>query len=90
MEFIQSEWAGPRKNLEGCIYRKNSTMQKCREVREAIAGRMPQRDAKENGGLLSHLHFQSASSVDKLLNNGKLCKPMRYAIMCGTGGILPE
>lgn len=50
---------------------------------------MPERSAKNNGGLLSHLHFQYASSMDKLLQNGKLCNPMWYATMCdGKGSLL--
>ena len=43
---------------------------------------MPDRTAKNNGGLLSHLHYQYASSVDKLLKDDSLCKPMWYATMC--------
>lgn len=49
---------------------------------------MPERSAKENGGLLSHLHFQYASSVDLLLNENKLCKSMWYATMCDADGSL--
>ncbi len=50
---------------------------------------MPERAAKNNGGLLSHLHFQYASSIEKLLKDGALCKPMWYATMCdGKGSLL--
>lgn len=49
---------------------------------------MPNRSAKENGGLLSHLHFQYASSKDLLLKDGKLCKPMWYPTMCDAEGNL--
>lgn len=50
---------------------------------------MPQRSAKNNGGLLSHLHFQYASSLEKILKDGVLCKPMWYATMCdGEGSLL--
>lgn len=51
---------------------------------------MPERSAKENGGLLSHLHFQYADSPDKLLCNGKLVNPMWYATMCDGDGSLLE
>jgi len=43
---------------------------------------MPERSAKEKGGLISHLHFQYASSVDLLVKEGKLCRPTWYATMC--------
>ncbi len=43
---------------------------------------MPTRSEKNNGGLLSHLHFQYAGSPEKLLKDGVLCKPMWYATMC--------
>lgn len=44
---------------------------------------MPSRDAKEKGGLISHLHFQYASNPTKLLrSNGTLKKPHWYATMC--------
>lgn len=49
---------------------------------------MPERSAKDNGGLLSHLHFQYAGSMDKLLKDSKLCKPMWYATMCAGDGTL--
>ena len=53
---------------------------------------MPSRTARKNGGLLSHLHFQYASSPDKLFDpeNGKLCSPMWYATMCDGDGTLLE
>lgn len=47
---------------------------------------MPERSAIEHGGLLSHLHFQYASSVDLLLKDDKLCRPMWYATMCAESG----
>ena len=43
---------------------------------------MPDRQAKNNGGLLSHLHYQYGSSKDVLLTDGKLANPMWYATMC--------
>lgn len=50
---------------------------------------MPERSAKNTGGLLSHLHFQYASSLETLLQDGNLCKPMWYATMCdGEGSLL--
>ncbi len=52
---------------------------------------MPERSAKNNGGLLSHLHFQYAGSPEKLLKDGVLCKPMWYATMCdGDGDLLQQ
>lgn len=51
---------------------------------------MPARDAKNHGGLLSHLHFQYASSLEMLLKDGNLCKPMWYATMCDGDGTLLE
>ena len=51
---------------------------------------MPERTAKQNGGLLSHLHFQYASDMDNLLKEGTLCKPMWYATMCDGEGSLLE
>ena len=49
---------------------------------------MPPRSALKDGGLLSHLHFQYASSIDRLLKDGKLVKPMWYATMCAGDGTL--
>ena len=49
---------------------------------------MPERSEKEKGGLLSHLHFQYASSADLLFKDNKLCKPMWYATMCDADGSL--
>lgn len=49
---------------------------------------MPDRTAKDNGGLLSHLHFQYASTPDALLKDGTLCKPMWYATMGDADGDL--
>ncbi len=51
---------------------------------------MPERNAKNNGGLLSHLHFQYASSLENMLKDGVLCKPMWYATMCDGEGTLLE
>lgn len=51
---------------------------------------MPSRSALEEGGLLSHLHFQYASSIDRLLKDGKLVKPMWYATMCADDGMLMD
>ena len=49
---------------------------------------MPERAAKESGGLLSHLHFQYAGTQEELLKDGSLCKPMWYATMCDADGDL--
>lgn len=49
---------------------------------------MPERSAKDTGGLLSHLHFQYASSTEKLMENGKLENPLWYATMCVCEGTL--
>lgn len=44
---------------------------------------MPERAAKDSGGLISHLHFQYASKKELLLAaDGKLKKPHWYATMC--------
>lgn len=43
---------------------------------------MPERDAKDNGGLISHLHYQFASFLDKLINDDKLVNPYWYPTMC--------
>ncbi len=51
---------------------------------------MPARDAKNHGGLLSHLHFQYASNLEMLLKYDALCKPMLYATMCDVEGTLSE
>ena len=51
---------------------------------------MPDRNAKNNGGLLSHLHFQYANRIENLLRDGTLCKPMWYATMCDGEGTLLE
>lgn len=53
---------------------------------------MPPRTARQNGGLLSHLHFQYASSPEKLFDpeRGTLRDPMWYATMCDGDGSLPE
>ena len=49
---------------------------------------MPEKNAVKEGGLLSHLHFQFASSKEQLLQEGKLCRPMWYATMCAEGSLL--
>ena len=49
---------------------------------------MPPRSALAEGGLLSHLHFQYAGSLDNLLKEGKLVRPMWYATMCAGDGTL--
>lgn len=53
---------------------------------------MPPRTARKSGGLLSHLHFQYASSPDKLFDpeSGTLRSPMWYATMCDGNGTLLE
>lgn len=53
---------------------------------------MPPRTARKSGGLLSHLHFQYASSPEKLFDpeNGTLRAPMWYATMCDGDGSLLE
>lgn len=44
---------------------------------------MPERSAKEQGRLISHLHFQFAAQKAQLIKpNGKLCSPHWYATMC--------
>lgn len=43
---------------------------------------MPERDAKDHGGLISHLHFQYASSKEQLLRGERLRKSHWYATMC--------
>ena len=43
---------------------------------------MPEREARESGGLLAHTHFQFASSVDGLITpEGRLANPRWYATM---------
>ena len=43
---------------------------------------MPEREARESGGLLAHTHFQFASSIDGLLTpEGQLVNPRWYATM---------
>ena len=51
---------------------------------------MPARKAHLEGGLLSHLHFQFASSEETLLKDGRLCSPRWYATMCDAEGSLLE
>lgn len=43
---------------------------------------MPKRTAKEQGGLISHLHFQYGSRKENILRGEKLRKPHWYATMC--------
>ncbi|MBQ8279074.1 MAG: hypothetical protein IJZ23_04460 [Roseburia sp.] len=49
---------------------------------------MPPRSAIEEGGLLSHLHFQYGGKLETILKDGQLCKPMWYATMCAGDGTL--
>lgn len=49
---------------------------------------MPSRCEKDNGGLLSHLHFQFGAKQDDLIQNGKLVNPAWYATMCAGDGTL--
>ncbi len=53
---------------------------------------MPPRTARLAGGLLSHLHFQYASSVEHLLDpqTHTLRSPMWYATMCDADGTILE
>lgn len=52
---------------------------------------MPERTSRSSGGLLSHMHFQYASSSDLLVKDGQLCNPMWYATMCdGKGSLLEQ
>ena len=53
---------------------------------------MPPRTVRLDGGLLSHLHFQYAHSLDALVDpdTGKLRNPMWYATMCDGDGSLLE
>lgn len=51
---------------------------------------MPRRAEKENGGLLSHLHFQYASTRELLLADERLCNPMWYPTMCDEGTLLQQ
>ena len=47
---------------------------------------MPPRSALEEGGLLSHLHFQYAGKLENILKDDILVKPMWYATMCAGDG----
>ncbi|MBP3701857.1 MAG: hypothetical protein J6I64_08200, partial [Lachnospiraceae bacterium] len=49
---------------------------------------MPPHSALAEGGLLSHLHFQYAGDLERMLRDGKLVKPMWYATMCAGEGLL--
>lgn len=53
---------------------------------------IPPRTARQEGGLLSHLHFQYASGVEHLLDpaTNTLRTPMWYATMCDADGTLLE
>ena len=53
---------------------------------------MPARTARQDGGLLSHLHFQYASRAEQLFDpdSRKLRNPMWYATMCDGDGTLLE
>lgn len=44
---------------------------------------MPERDAKNNGGLISHFHFQFSNKKENILkSDNKLKQPHWYATMC--------
>lgn len=49
---------------------------------------LPGRSARENGGLMSHIHFQFASNLDQLIENSKLIRPMWYPTLCDGAGTL--
>lgn len=50
---------------------------------------MPERKAVQNGGLLSHLHYQFASEKSSLIKEDKtLVNPRWYATMCAKGTLL--
>ena len=50
---------------------------------------MPERKAVQNGGLLSHLHYQFASEKSSLIKEDKtLVNPRWYATMCAKGSLL--
>lgn len=51
---------------------------------------MPERAARESGGLLSHLHFQFAASVKSLIAENRLCQPYWYATMCAGDSTILE
>lgn len=52
---------------------------------------MPERAARESGGLISHLHFQFADSIRKLIDGNQLCQPYWYATVCaGDSSILEK
>lgn len=56
---------------------------------------MPERAALANGGLLSHMHFQYASSEERLIKgvgeNARLKRRMWYPTMCAAeGGLLDQ
>lgn len=43
---------------------------------------MPDRSAKNEGGLISHFHYQFGASYEELVVNGALKNPRWYATMC--------
>ena len=49
---------------------------------------LPKRSARENGGLMSHIHFQFASNLGQLVADGKLIHPMWYPTLCDGAGTL--
>ncbi len=51
---------------------------------------MPSREARLSGGMLSHLHFQFASSQESLVDGIKLKRPYWYATMCDADGSMLE
>ncbi len=51
---------------------------------------LPERSAHKNGGLLSHMHFQFASELQKLTDGIHLVEPMWYPTVCDGNGTLLE
>ena len=52
---------------------------------------MPERSAREHGGLISHVHFQFAARRESLVDaSQKLVNPMWYPTFCDAAGSLLE
>ena len=52
---------------------------------------MPERTARDNGGLISHIHFQWGTNREDILKeDGSLVKPMWYPTICDAKGDLLE
>lgn len=52
---------------------------------------MPEHSEKLKGGLISHLHFQFASTREQMIKeNGKLKKPHWYATMCDADATMQQ